>query len=369
MGVNSKDSWGAEMRSFFDSIDNLSTLNIEKINLRNNPYLGQLAHAFHFFAKNFIAANGNFRDQHIFDNLIYNVLNARKLTLSDLTLPTRVTNRDNLLNLKFQDMKGLRMYDADYVSFKDNFNIELTFDEYKFLVEKTRPVLIKYKNKANFPTIPLNRYCKRKNIKSKDFRKFMESQKDFSSCAPSRSRALWTASNLNQDRENAFFNVWNCSFLPINIRDFTFKLLNSKLYLNGQISHLPNQDNLGHCTFCTLTNNVHRETYEHFFINCPTVIRIMTDYFVVFLANKNFNWDQKMCLIGTDYNLQKNDVFISNIEIVTALFYVSQCRGKKVLPNLVQLEQHMHNFREIYRLSSKYNRAWLKWVGAQVPDN
>ena len=195
----------------------------------------------------------------------------------------------------------------------------------------------------------------------------METQKDFSSCAPSRSRALWSSTILNQERENAYFNVWNSSFLPISIRDFSFKLLNSKLYLNGQISHLPNQDNPGLCTFCVLTNNVHRETYEHFFINCQTVCNIMGNYFQLFLRNKSFNWEQKMCLIGTDYTLNKNDVFITNIEIITALFYVSQCRGKKVIPNIVQLEQHMHNFREIYRLSGKYNRAWLKWTGTRAP--
>ena len=369
MGQRSMDTWGAEMRSFFKNHDILSTFDTDRVNLRRNPYLGHLGLAFHAFARAFITSNGNFRDQHIFDNLIYKVLNLNfhTLTMSDLTLPTRVTNRNKLLNLKFGDMIGLRLYDADYVTFKENTEIELTYDEYKFLVEKTRLVINKFKNKLNFPTTPLDRYCKRKNMKSRDFRKFLEPQRNFTSCAPSRSRALWASSTLSQERENAFYNTWNLSFLPINVRDFAFKFLNSKLYLNGQISHLPNQDNIGSCTFCTLNGIQNRETYEHFFINCNTVKNIMREYFVLFLNSKDFDWDQKMCLIGTDYNLFKNDVFITNLEIITALFYIANCRSKKTLPNIVQLEQHMHNYREIYRLSNRYNRSWLKWEGVQAP--
>ena len=95
----------------------------------------------------------------------------------------------------------------------------------------------------------------------------------------------------------------------------------------------------------------------------------MREYFILFLNSKDFDWDQKMCLIGTDYNLFKNDVFITNLEIITALFYIANCRSKKTLPNIVQLEQHMHNYREIYRLSNRYNRSWLKWEGVQAPPH
>ena len=361
MGQNSNDTWGGEMRSFFDDHKVLSTLNIDKINLRHNPFLGQLAHAFLNFASAYITANGNIRDQHIFDNLIYKSMNCHKLTLSDLTLPTRVLNRDALKALTFKDMVGLRLYDVDYQRFKDEKNIELTNDEYKFLVEKTRPVITKLKTRFNFPTVPLNRYCNRKTIKSKDFRKFMDIQKDFSSCAPSRSRALWASSTLSQERENAFFNVWNLSFLPISLRDFSFKFFNSQLYLNGQVSHLPNSVNTGNCTFCAMNNIVNRETYEHFFINCPTVKNIMNDYFHVFLNRKGFTWDQKMCLIGTEVTHGKLSNMINNIEIISVLFYIVTCKNKKIFPNIVLLEQHMHNFREIFRLSNRYNTLWQKW--------
>ena len=362
LGIKTKDTWGHETRALFDNHNLLETFNIEKLNLRVNPYLGQLALAFHKFAKNFLVTNGNVRETKIFDNLLFKMLNLQKLSLNDFTLPTRSVHRDSLINLDFQKLIGFRQYDADFIRFKEETLIELSWEEYKHLIKTCKPILTKYKNNFNKPTTTLKKFCSKKTLKSKDFRKFIEPQKDFSSCAPSRSRALWSNATLDQDRENSYFNMWNQNYLPIGLRDFIFKLLNSQIKLKAQVSHLPDQVIAGNCTFCNLQGVQNRENYKHFFVECPTNINLLTDYFIHFFNNNNITWEANWTLRGAPNNLGNARKLIVNTEILVALYYINNCRNKNVLPSMEDLKLHAKNGREIFVLFGKYKKAWEYWT-------
>ena len=125
----------------------------------------------------------------------------------------------------------------------------------------------------------------------------------------------------------------------------------------------PGQIINGNCSFCMLNNVQNRESYAHFFLNCPTVCNFMQTYFNDFLQSKDFDWEQDMALIGTKSDVGKNDQMICNIEIITVIYYVNSCRVKNIQPTIIDLKQLVQNYREIFSLASRYKRAWLKWRG------
>ena len=72
-------------------------------------------------------------------------------------------------------------------------------------------------------------------------------------------------------------SFWGFTFVPMNIREFSFKFFNNSLGLNQRLAHFV-EGRGGGCTFCSLNsaNNgpVPPETFTHFFFDCMTSLSI-----------------------------------------------------------------------------------------------
>ena len=84
-------------------------------------------------------------------------------------------------------------------------------------------------------------------------------------------------------------SLWSYNFIPMNIREFSFKYFNNTLSLNNRLAHFVNgraQD----CTFCRMRNVQPGpdETFGHFFFDCSTTTRIRTIFENTLLSELNF---------------------------------------------------------------------------------
>ena len=363
-GIKSQDNWGNEAKHMFDNFNNIASINPLKIDTNFNPFLAPMANAFCKFVKGFLLRNGNVKEMLIFDSYLYRAMGLEKLSFHDLTLPTRVTQREGLLNLRIKDCLGLRIYNHDHVQFMNTHNLVISYEEYKIIVNKTRAIINKCKNNLAYKATDINTFCNRKNLKSKDMRIFIENNKNFDSCTPARSRALWSGIALDHKREEMYYSMWNKGFMPIGLRDFICKLVNNKLNLRGQVSHFApaEQQESGNCTFCRLNNTVNRESYKHFFIECQTNIAFLESYFQEFLQGKGIDWNIGFTLSGAPNEIGQQLQIVINTEIFTVLYFINHCRNRKVLPNIEDAKRHTSSAREVYKLLNSYRKCWAKFI-------
>jgi hypothetical protein len=67
-----------------------------------------------------------------------------------------------------------------------------------------------------------------------------------------------------------YLGLWNCSFLPNDLREFLFKERNNCLGLNGRVAHFL-ADVTDKCCQCRILNpdTANKETFNHLFLDCP----------------------------------------------------------------------------------------------------
>jgi hypothetical protein len=100
---------------------------------------------------------------------------------------------------------------------------------------------------------------------------------------------------------------WTLHFLPSDIKTFLFKLHHNILGLNSRINHI-NANRDPACTFCLKANNLpaERETFQHFFWECPTsnnlIIKFLENFFRADLPAS-----KELFLYGTALGMQYNN--------------------------------------------------------------
>jgi hypothetical protein len=74
-------------------------------------------------------------------------------------------------------------------------------------------------------------------------------------------------------------SLWNCSFLPNDIREFIFKERNNCLALNNRAAHYV-QNISDKCSFCRIINHETntRESFSHLFFDCPITNLVLNGF-------------------------------------------------------------------------------------------
>ena len=101
---------------------------------------------------------------------------------------------------------------------------------------------------------------------------------------------LSTINNLNDEVLKRCLSFWSFYYLPMKIREFSFKFFNNSLGLNNRLAHfVPGREN--GCTFCSNVNMnpVPVENFMHLFYECNTVKRLRTTFENEFLPELQFN--------------------------------------------------------------------------------
>ena len=363
-GMKSNDTWGIELRSKLLLKDCPHSIVPDSLNPRLNPILHILATSFNKFCNKFWLTDGNTMNAYIMANQLFVNQNGERLDESFFHGETwnRYKQIIKYLPLKvFLDENTNRF--INFNNFCTVNNIRLSYNEFFRLQHIFRPYVNKYKRiLCNFSS-DLNKFLMRPNLKSKCFRPFfIEKEIRLEQSKPSKTRYLWSGIPIEVQREERFVNVWNLGFLPINIREFAFKFLNNLLCLNSNLAHF--SDINPACTMCILSRNLppQKENYLHFFGHCPTNTNILLQYFNTFFSNTNILWDSSFILIGTPSFINYSTSVVINVEIILVAHFIFQCRLKKKLPLLNNLNDYMKSHRKILLLSSRYNKSFSKWT-------
>ena len=128
--------------------------------------------------------------------------------------------------------------------------------------------------------------------------------------------------------------MWNLSFLTLDIRDFSFKMINNKLNFNASLAHFSESVQNSACSFCTLSRNLPppKETIKHFFTSCPVSTSFASNYFNNFLNGCDLTFSNDWLLLGVSSDIFSSKAFIINIEIVALCLFLFKCRLRTKLP-------------------------------------
>ena len=171
---------------------------------------------------------------------------------------------------------------------------------------------------------------------------------------------------LNEDDENLVrinMKLWKIGKLESGFKQFLFRYVHGKLYLNNVLSHI--DDTLPYCTICKLhldrdpnvrildrggpeyinrVENLPRETVEHLFLECRYIRPIVLN-----LCNNRIrveHFEEKTYMMG--------DIWTNSIEGITVrclvLHYIKYqvylCRCFKRIPTQQQVDFELQRFLE-----------------------
>ena len=203
----------------------------------------------------------------------------------------------------------------------------------------------------------IDNFFTKKGLKSRHYRKFlMDKGENITTVKTTLNRYLWASINeVDSIREIRFHKVWTYSFLPIEIRDFSFKLLNNYHKFNASIAHF-NETISASCTACTAKKLLPapKETIKHMYYDCPVNENFAKKYFETFLNNTNINFSADFLLLGAPSILPESLAFIINIEIILLNFFLFNARNKKQLPLMRNFNHFIAWHRKLLTKNQNY---------------
>ena len=363
-GLKSSDCWGLELKSFLSNPTFSFSTQINKVNNNLNPILFNLIKAFIRFCQYFWLFQGNILNAQITNNFFLLDENNEQIDQNFFTLNTWRQSSTNIQKLVIgnfiQDNGNL----ISYASFRHKYNVQLTPNEFLRIKHSLRSTIQKGKKKFNLPSISITTLLDNPKNKAKDYRKFYYSSSlCLHNCRPMKSRYTWSNMEFDKSREIRFYSMWGMSFLPMSIRDFAFKLSNNQLMFNANLSHFSMSDIDPSCIQCILSIDLPapKETARHFFLSCPTNMKILDVYFNTFLQQNLIQWDTCMCLLGAPTNVPFYKSLIINTEIILANYFLFECKKKKLTPHLNNLSNFNNLYRNTFFKFPKYMKSWTKW--------
>jgi hypothetical protein len=226
----------------------------------------------------------------------------------------------------------------------------------------------------------IDEYTSGKKRGCKRYRRIMEGKysKKYIENGPmaiAAANTLWGAyiGNMGRELVERNYKLWTCAVLDSGYKDFLFKYVHGKLYLNNQLANFA--DVRRECTFCILheekqmkIENVQRdgpeylrrlsrlsaETVTHLLWGCRWVNNVIQCTFnrLTGEANMNVNVDKYMggWLIEKKWNME---LVLIVIHFVKYVIYV--CRNRRLLPTVVHLR---YEIEELFKIVGKRKKWW-----------
>ena len=357
------DTWSNELHRASININDKFYFN-NNIDISTNPILNRIIASYKEFSQLYWIDNCNIHDLRLFENPACYDNQLNKISRAIFTQHTWNNNETLIKTLKFGDVLSIDNKALSYDSFKEKTNIQLNFMEFFRVNSIIRNCLSLYKDKLINPNKRIEDYFKKPKLKSKNFREYFSRSKnlDYKTIPTSKNRYLWCNFNeVDSERESRWHNTWQFCFLPIEIRSFGFKLFNNYLKLNSNISHF-SEDVSAACTFCTKSNDLPapKETILHFFINCPTTVKFVSDHFRIFLENTNVQFNQQFMLLGAPNNITETLASLINIEILIISLFLFNSRLKNKIPLGINFSIHIKCTRDLLLRNAKYKQMYSR---------
>ena len=317
------------------------------------------------FSDNFWVKSGNILDLRIFKNNNFVNVFGQKMSLNFLSENHKNDQRicDTFCKLKFKDLLS-----SDFKPLVgiDNYNSKLGFaltqNEHSYLSAIVTQNFEKYRDKIAGRNFEISTFLNIPNIKSKSFRKFFSVNIDIANIETINNRYNWAGvTPVDIPRELNFQKCWSTNFLPMNIREFSFRMINNTNALNARINHRDDMVS-DYCSYCLIDNEhtSNRETLEHFYGSCETVSTFTKDT----LSNKfnitNYSKDWNLLGVPTTFNII--DSAIINIEIILINLFLYKYRHHNVKPTYNDYNNYYSLTRMILMRSPFYKNNYNKLI-------
>ncbi len=178
--------------------------------------------------------------------------------------------------------------------------------------------------------------------------------------------SLWGPRVREIDRNLIEWNlqIWTITVLAPKLKDFYFKLMHGRLYLNLALSHFT--DTEPGCTFCTIKAKgelkreninegtveynrrmglVENETIDHLLWSCRETQRVTTQVLNELAGTVNLVVNRDMFLEGVMHN-SKNDSMVSLMVIRTIQYGLYKCRNRRIIPLNPHIREEVDFLRE-----------------------
>ncbi len=315
------------------------------------------------FKKNFYEWGNNINRAHLFGNEAL-LMEGRKLEETVFTegryRDIEVIVRESTMSDICNDGGGIR----DKIQVERNLGVNISWVEYFRLRTEVTQLMVMYPRRVDgliteqlvdeFMT-GRKRGCKRyrKIMEGKNSRKYEEN----SPVNIATGNTLWGEYMGQMGREliERNYKLWSCAILESGYKDFLFKYVHGKLYLNNQLANFA--DVRRECTFCTIQeerqmrnenvmrdspeyvrriSNLSVETVSHLLWGCRWVNNTVQSTFNRLTGENNRNIDVNKYMGGwLIENKQSQETVLVVIHFVKYVIYV--CRNRRVLPLVVHL--------------------------------
>jgi hypothetical protein len=178
--------------------------------------------------------------------------------------------------------------------------------------------------------------------------------------------SLWGVRVREMDRILIEWNlqIWTITVLAPKLKDFCFKLMHGRLYLNLALSHF--MDIEPGCTFCTIKvkgelkrENINEGTVEytrrmglvenemidHLFWSCRETQRVITQVLNELAGTVNLLVNRDMFLEGV-MQTRKSDSIVSLMVIRTMQYGLYKCRNRRITPLNPHIREEVDFLRE-----------------------
>jgi hypothetical protein len=175
------------------------------------------------------------------------------------------------------------------------------------------------------------------------------------------------------------FGLWCCTLLDSSYKEFLFKLMHGKLYLNNQLANFADVSRA--CTFCRIQeeklmknenvrhnspeyvrriDNLNRETVVHLLWECRWVNNIISTVIIGIIGIHR--WVDKNKFMGgwVMENKRTQEVVLIVIHYIKYLVYV--CRNRRILPTLAHIRYELGELFSVLSKRAKWQSGILTFA-------
>ena len=341
------------------------------------PIINDILKGWGDFLTNYYKANGNWQRAKVFYNpsLVSSIIVQGNILAWELIFGQQplVLNRQNWENIEVRDLldENLQIKDNRSINMVLGVNINILVF---FRLRGALATLVQYYGNFSIQGDSMEIYRWMGGIKKgcRKFRAYIDGKKSIEYSVFKTYRipsivTLWQHEVLVEHEQlvRIHLSLWGKSMYKAEFKDFLFRLMHGKLYLNNTVAHYEEIEPC--CTFCKIEkvrelhtrgiveggldydfeiNRLPNETCMHLFYSCPSVFNIVESFFQVKFGLQAISYE--IYVRGKlEGGLEKTQIKLSVLHFVK--YYIYQCKKMSKIPNGASLHYEFDQFLEILK--------------------
>jgi len=291
--------------------------------------------------------------------------------------------RESWINCKIKDILSEDWQILEKLEIEQKMDCRIAFAEYFRLRAAIREISVLYNSEVGKP-VELKKFVQGIKKGSGKIRTYLDGAKSNSfkiakTINLPSVRTLW-GQYLNEDDENLVrlnLKLWKIGKLNSGFKQFLFKFVHGKLYLNNVLNHIDNTP--AYCTVCklhldkepyamgldrngpvylNLVENLPRESVEHLFLECRYIRPVVAN-----ICNNKIrvgNYDEQSFMMGDMWTNSKEGITVRCLCFHYIKYQIYLCRATKRIPTQQHLDFELTRFLD----EMNKNKLWAPFVRA-----